>query len=61
MAIGFMSFGGMLTGGDEKPKEEQQQTVMPKEEHSTLPSKDNKDSDKKLEEKVLANNLKVNE
>lgn len=22
MAIGFMSFGGMLTGGDEKPKEE---------------------------------------
>ena len=22
MAIGFMSFGGMLTGGDEAPKEE---------------------------------------
>ena len=22
MAIGFMSFGGMLTGGDEKPKEQ---------------------------------------
>ena len=29
MAIGFMSFGGMLTGGDEEaPKEEQDQRKL---------------------------------
>ena len=28
MAIGFMSFGGMLTGGDDAPKTEEQQTAQ---------------------------------
>ena len=30
MAIGFMSFGGMLTGGDEAPKEVEQNTAQKK-------------------------------
>ena len=61
MAIGFMSFGGMLTGGDEEPTEEQK-TVMPKEEINTTPSIENKKAEEKKEnEKVLANNIKVNE
>ena len=48
MAIGFMSFGGMLTGGDEEaPKEEKTVKV-------------NSEEDSK-EEKELANNIKVNE
>ena len=28
MAIGFMSFGGMLTGGDEAPKTTQKEIVL---------------------------------
>ena len=48
MAIGFMSFGGMLTGGDEAPKEEK--TVKVEEPKSN--------TDK---EKEIANNIKVNE
>ena len=31
MAIGFMSFGGMLTGGDEAPKAEEKSVVLKKE------------------------------
>lgn len=31
MAIGFMSFGGMLTGGDDAPKEEKETVVVNKE------------------------------
>lgn len=31
MAIGFMSFGGMLTGGDETPKTEEKSVVIKKE------------------------------
>lgn len=46
MAIGFMSFGGMLTGGDEGAKKEE--TVV---EVTT----DN------VEKKELANNTKINE
>ena len=29
MAIGFMSFGGMLTGGDEAPKKEVVENITP--------------------------------
>jgi Na+-transporting NADH:ubiquinone oxidoreductase subunit E len=31
MAIGFMSFGGMLTGGDDAPKKEVVENVTPAE------------------------------
>jgi Na+-transporting NADH:ubiquinone oxidoreductase subunit E len=49
MAIGFMSFGGMLTGGEEEVKEET--TVLV-----------NTEDEKELEQKeALANNIKVNE
>jgi Na+-transporting NADH:ubiquinone oxidoreductase subunit E len=60
MAIGFMSFGGMLTGGDEKPKEEKQAVLIPKKEDTSNVSKT---IDKKEEKnvKVLANNIKVKE
>lgn len=48
MAIGFMSFGGMLTGGDEEaPKEEKTAKVQESVEDS------NKDK--------VANNIKLNE
>lgn len=47
MAIGFMSFGGMLTGGDEATKE--------KDETVKIESKDLKKEDKE----TLANNTKV--
>ncbi len=60
MAIGFMSFGGMLTGGDEKPKEEQK-AVITKQEDNTAPSNEVENSEVKKKEKVLANNIKVNE
>ena len=46
MAIGFMSFGGMLTGGDDGAKKEATTTVK---------------VDSKKEKEVLANNIKVNE
>ena len=41
MAIGFMSFGGMLTGGDEKPVEEETKTVI--EEKAEDDNKDKKE------------------
>jgi len=57
MAIGFMSFGGMLTGGDDDAKTETE-TVASKD------LKDNLHSDDEVEEvtkedKELANNTKV--
>lgn len=57
MAIGFMSFGGMLTGGDEEaPKEEQTASVKEEaKENVTLSSVETS------EKKVVANNIKVNE
>ncbi|MBU2903158.1 MULTISPECIES: NADH:ubiquinone reductase (Na(+)-transporting) subunit E [Arenibacter] len=36
MAIGFMSFGGMLTGGDEAPKEVEQNTAQQVEEDKII-------------------------
>tara|TARA_R100001369_G_scaffold92885_2_gene140885 strand:- start:9563 stop:10300 length:738 start_codon:yes stop_codon:yes gene_type:complete len=36
MAIGFMSFGGMLTGGDEAPKEVEQNTAQQLEEDKII-------------------------
>jgi len=36
MAIGFMSFGGMLTGGDEAPQEEEQNTAQKVEEDNII-------------------------
>lgn len=47
MAIGFMSFGGMLTGGDEESTPKENETVQ-------VEPKDNKDQ-------VLANNKTANE
>jgi len=38
MAIGFMSFGGMLTGGDEAPKEEETAVAVSVEENKTTAS-----------------------
>ena len=49
MAIGFMSFGGMLTGGDDEG---------PKEEKTAKVDASRKESGK---DKVIANNIKVNE
>ena len=60
ITIGFMSFGGMLTGGDEKPKAEHK-TEMTKQENNTTPSDEVENSKDKKKEKVLANNIKVNE
>lgn len=51
MAIGFMSFGGMLTGGDEAPKEEEKSVVIKKE-----LEKENEDTAKKVS---LAENSKI--
>jgi len=51
MAIGFMSFGGMLTGGDEKPKE------LPKVE-AKIEKKIIKNSETK---EVVAKNTTLNE
>lgn len=49
MAIGFMSFGGMLTGGDEEAT---------KEENTVQVQESIEDSE---EDKIVANNIKVNE
>ncbi|MEZ4786510.1 MAG: NADH:ubiquinone reductase (Na(+)-transporting) subunit E [Flavobacterium haoranii] len=38
MAIGFMSFGGMLTGGDEAPKKEVVENVAPVEVKEEIPA-----------------------
>ena len=61
MAIGFMSFGGMLTGGDKKPKEEKQVAVAPIKENKVEVSKAADTKDNKKDKVVLANNIKVNE
>lgn len=47
MAIGFMSFGGMLTGGDEETKTEAKEVVI------ELPAEDDEENEK---EKKLATN-----
>ena len=49
MAIGFMSFGGMLTGGDEEGAKEEK----------TAKVEDSKEDLEKAKE--IANNIKVNE
>ncbi|TBN05504.1 NADH:ubiquinone reductase (Na(+)-transporting) subunit E [Hyunsoonleella flava] len=48
MAIGFMSFGGMLTGGDEEAAKEEKTVQIESVEDSK-------------EDKIVANNIKVNE
>ena len=40
MAIGFMSFGGMLTGGDEEAEQQATETVLNSEEVNTQPTDD---------------------
>ena len=50
MAIGFMSFGGMLTGGDEEQKE------TPKVE-ATI---ENKKEEKQDAKEIIADNTKTN-
>jgi Na+-transporting NADH:ubiquinone oxidoreductase subunit E len=50
MAIGFMSFGGMLTGGDEEKKE------VPKVE-ATIEKKEIKKEDA---QEIVADNLNIN-
>ena len=57
MAIGFMSFGGMLTGGDEEAKTEEK-TVLLKDENKNSVSLLIDDESKK-EESELTNNTKV--
>lgn len=55
MAIGFMSFGGMLTGGDEVPEEAQTALVESKVEPEDI------EKDEEEEEKVFITHLKANE
>ena len=59
MAIGFMSFGGMLTGGDEETSKEVKTASV-----DTKSSNNEEDIISNVEtseEKMLANNLKANE
>jgi Na+-transporting NADH:ubiquinone oxidoreductase subunit E len=59
MAIGFMSFGGMLTGGDEAPKEATEKTAV----IEPIEEIDETQTEKDLtqEEQLLVNNTKINE
>jgi len=52
MAIGFMSFGGMLTGGDEEANEEK--TVL------VEAQSDTKETEEENKDKVLATHIKAN-
>jgi len=74
MAIGFMSFGGMLTGGDEEEVTTEEKTVVIEESKTdavTLNTPDNNQDDKVLEDKkeavtersrsIANNTTKVNE
>src|SRR5690606_34979197 len=64
MAIGFMSFGGMLTGGDEEETTETEtvqviEETEPKVSLNTLEESDNSETineTSKVEDKTLANN-----
>jgi Na+-transporting NADH:ubiquinone oxidoreductase subunit E len=56
MAIGFMSFGGMLTGGDDEPATETK-TVAAQDLKKNPASEDEVEKEKK--DKELANNTKV--
>ena len=58
MAIGFMSFGGMLTGGDDAGKKEEKSAVI---EQPATPNEEVVKEEVKEEVKTLANNTKVNE
>ncbi|HMQ45770.1 MAG TPA: Rnf-Nqr domain containing protein, partial [Mariniflexile sp.] len=58
MAIGFMSFGGMLTGGDEGGKKAEK-TISVEKNNSQPSTIGNSEAPKK--EKVIASNIKVNE
>lgn len=62
MAIGFMSFGGMLTGSDDGNKKEvKTTTVVPKVEEPVKPEEDlNKDA-KESKEEIANNTIKVTE
>ncbi|MEL0457486.1 NADH:ubiquinone reductase (Na(+)-transporting) subunit E [Flavobacteriaceae bacterium SZ-1-7] len=57
MAIGFMSFGGMLTGGDDEGAKEEKTASVQKETEDKVVLSEVENTD----EEVLANNIKVNE
>jgi Na+-transporting NADH:ubiquinone oxidoreductase subunit E len=57
MGIGFLSFGGMLTGGDEEVKEEKTASVEISTEEDSVALSTVETS----EEKELANNTKITE
>lgn len=56
MAIGFMSFGGMLTGGDEAPKEEKTASVQEETNENIVLN-----SSEASDDKEIASNIKENE
>ena len=56
MGIGFQSFGGMLTGGDEAPAEVENTTVQQLEEKEVLPEDDTKELNKEIDEKEISYN-----
>jgi Na+-transporting NADH:ubiquinone oxidoreductase subunit E len=57
MAIGFMSFGGMLTGGDEEAKTEEKAVMVQEENKDSVSLVIDEES--KKDENELANNTKV--
>ena len=54
MGIGFQSFGGMLTGGDEAPAEAEPEVVLKEEEKK-------KENKKEVDEKSISYNEAINE
>ena len=59
MAIGFMSFGGMLTGGEDEAPEEKTALVKGINEKSNVTLSAVETSQIEEENKALANNTKV--
>jgi Na+-transporting NADH:ubiquinone oxidoreductase subunit E len=55
MGIGFQSFGGMLTGGDDAPAVEEETTVLKQEKEKE------KEKDNEIDEKTVSYNNAINE
>ena len=60
MAIGFMSFGGMLTGSDDAGKAKEEKTAQVETQHVT-PVKEDVKKDELKKNKEIANNINVNQ
>jgi len=58
MAIGFMSFGGMLTGGDEEDTTEEKTAVIQSKQNDNVTLSQAETYQEKEETKVLADNTK---